>query len=971
MKSIMRNILYHSVFLALITFGIQIFSQVPADFSRAPNSYIFDIVKAEENGYTGLMIPVRKAYTLWQGNPYFQKNGTNSPVPSGNAEAFLVWEDVPGLISEVSLISGATPEEGKIRAKVLAKRGKGNAVVALRIDGQVYWSWHIWVTDDPSRGVNYSQGRETSLSGALFTVQWMDRNLGAATGNFLGKDWHKTSGLMYEWGRKDPFPPLVYKDEEFYPINSYRGALYHRQLNLPSYEQIARPSDDIKTNIQYATQNPLTYIYNSDAAQWFSSSLWKDSGTAWDLWSDNYRGGPGNGSSGSVTVAGDSWSYELKSAFDPCPDGWRVPSAYAQTAPKNNLTPWGRKNSGGNDDTGPLAEMRADVQNPFLDGVRVYPGLGMDFTNANNGERNLGLIPMSGNIVYYPNAVSPNTNIFMLYQDQNANGALWTSTLASDGARVFMYISDPQRTNVAPEGKHAIYVNQTYPGKTGSAVRCIKDPNQGLIGQFPTEYLTDNDTFKTGLNNPNSYIITSQTTLDITVSKAFSVYNQILTEGESLPADGLVAKVLWTTNPNMITEISLNNSAGDARLSSIHLRLNPTQRGNAVISLHRGSTTSPAYWSWYIWNPESDPRRHAVTYLTEKPKAVLYNLINVAESRMTPFITTFMDRNLGAVYKYEYSSVPAYAERSRGLNFQWGRKDPMPTFSSLINAQTGTLENVVYLGSENQTANGNISFTKITETDYRTRFTKEFSQYNPATGDIFSRARKNMQYSVENPLTFLYRNIQGAEFDGGNKWGNNDLTKVSDWVSEERGLESSRWGHATEKSVFDPCPAGWRVPDVSYSFLYSYSKGSSPFYNGYVNDGGSLGGVDQTYNFKITDYYKGLVFNNGYIFNSKLYPLGNFALDGIRGLTGGNTLDPARTGVWTASLSDWHTGFGLAMLFSGNNLSTGTGVYPQAGLSVRCAKEEDTVFENQKILFENSPPFINAMISPNLNFDNR
>lgn len=966
----LRTALIRSAVPAIAILSRPAMAQGSPDYTKAPNSYVFDITRAAENNYTGISIPVKKAYAVWGTHPYFQQGGTSPGIPGGPAEAILIWEDVPGLVSDIALIAGTTPEEGKIRAKIMYSRGKGNAVVGLRVNGQIYWSWHIWATDDPSGGVVYGQGRETTVSGTPFSVQWMDRNLGAGAADFLGHNWHKTAGLMYEWGRKDPFPPLVFKDDEFYGINSFQGTLYHRQLNLPSYPQVARPANDINSNIQYATQNPLTYIYNTDTAQWFSSSPWKDSGTAWDLWADNYRGGPSNGSSSNTAVANDSWSYELKSAFDPCPDGWRVPSHYGRVSLNNNHSPWGRKNSGGNDDVGSFSQLTAGSQNAILDGIKVYPGLGMDFTLAQGGARNIGLIPISGNVVYYPNAVAPNSPVFVQYQDQNANGALWSATMSQYDPRVFYYISDPQRTDVSPEGKHAVYINQTNPSKTGNSVRCIKDPNQNLIGTFPTEYMADGGDFRKGLRDPNSYLITQQTLLEIPVSKAFSVYNQILTSGVALPADNLVAKVLWTTNPSMITGITLNSNAGDPRLSTIKVNLNPNERGNAVISLHRGDTATPAYWSWYIWNPEGDPTRNTITYLTEKPKPVLYNLMNVAESRLTPFLTTFMDRNLGAVYKYEYTTVPAYFERSRGLNFQWGRKDPIPVFNGVINAQTGTLENVVFLGSENQTRTGSLSFTRITEADYRSRFTQEFSQYN-GTGDVFSRARKNLLFSVQNPLTFLYRNRQGSEFDGGNKWGNNDLTQVRDWISEERGLMSDRWGHATEKSVFDPCPEGWRVPDVTYSLLYGYSKGSSPFYNGYVSDGGSLGGVDQSYSVRISDYYKGQVFNNGYVFSSKLYPLGNFAKDGVRGLTGGNALDASRTGVWTASLSDWHTGFGLGMVFNGNYRASGTGVYPQAGLSVRCAQEDNTVFEKQKIQFENSAPFINALISPNLNFDNK
>ena len=39
-------------------------------------------------------------------------------------------------------------------------------------------------------------------------------------------------------------------------------------------------------------------------------------------------------------------------------------------------------------------------------------------------------------------------------------------------------------------------------------------------------------------------------------------------------------------------------------------------------------------------------------------------------------------------------------------------------------------------------------------------------------------------------------------------------------------------------------------------------------------------------------------------------------------------------------MADYNTGYALAMQFQGNKMQTGTGVYPQAGMSVRCAKDE-------------------------------
>ncbi|MDD6253418.1 MAG: BACON domain-containing protein [Candidatus Cryptobacteroides sp.] len=70
---------------------------------------------------------------------------------------------------------------------------EGNAVIAVcKADGEVIWSWHIWVTDKPVATKFFNN------------VEWMDRNLGALN-NTPGDIANR--GTFYQWGRKDPFMP--------------------------------------------------------------------------------------------------------------------------------------------------------------------------------------------------------------------------------------------------------------------------------------------------------------------------------------------------------------------------------------------------------------------------------------------------------------------------------------------------------------------------------------------------------------------------------------------------------------------------------------------------------------------------------------------------------------------------------------------------------------------------------------------
>lgn len=149
---------------------------------------------------------------------------------------------------------------------------KGNAVIAAKdANGKILWSWHIWLTDKPEEQVYYNK------AGTM-----MDRNLGAtsATPGDVG-----ALGLLYQWGRKDPF----------------LGSSSIRR-NKEALSTISWPLPVVSTSntgtIEYSITHPTTYITkNDDNGDWY----YMDRGT------DNIR-----------------WKSS-KTIYDPCPAGWRVP----------------------------------------------------------------------------------------------------------------------------------------------------------------------------------------------------------------------------------------------------------------------------------------------------------------------------------------------------------------------------------------------------------------------------------------------------------------------------------------------------------------------------------------------------------------------------------------------------------------------------------------------------------------------
>lgn len=1054
---------------------------IDVDFTLAPNSYIFysDGILPDGSKTDGLYIPVAKAYHMWKKGRYMQNDsGVFTPISENSQKtASVFWEDVDGLISSTEIVG--TGEEAKIKVLIDTSKGEGNASIAFKVDGVIYWTWHIWVTDDPSDGSNYGQGFETNLSNQAFAPKYMDRNLGAINAAFLGHDWHKSGGLMYQWGRKDPVPPLEYKDGTFYEITGDVGSRRHSYATLQSSSIAVKHrgtdtgTNNINGNIRYSINNPIDIITHvANSGTWFSSQEYKSNNSnqnlieTWDLWSDNRKGLNSNASSGDVNLAKDSKSYEMKSEFDPCPNGWRVPSHYGRNTINNNLNTLGRKNSGFNDDTNTAySQILPNSANGALVGVKAYPGRGIDFNTTES--RKIGLMPTTGNYVYYP--ASGSTAAKVVYQDQSSDGFLMTATYGAGGFRGTVIHADPGRTDVSTTGWNGIYVNQTFKTNSLGAVRCMRDPNMALLpAVYDTEYVlsTDDDEtdYKDWTKEPNSFVVmTGDATdavlqdreLSISLRKAYAMHKLYLSDNKQLPLGNTdTGSVVWSDNPNLIKRIQIVGTYPNQQMKVV---VAANEKGNAVVAFHKGnngvwgtSNADKVLWSWHIWAPVTDPsdEENEITYTTEStenggivPTTSGY-IINPAKGG-TVMETTFMDRNLGALQALPSSLVrPDIAtelkskiqiQQSGGLHYQWGRKDPLPTFHNpggtqyisahLNSVQVASTYNIYkQIGVD---VNNNVIFdlsnpvtdASYSSTDANSGLSREWNTYKSVAGITSNDAknekiRKIVKFATENPLYFLFRAKTGNELgmeDAGTLLSKS--IQVKDWISDENGLAQDRWGHATEKSPYDPCPSGWRVPDTSNANLFaagsnvSYAKGSSPwFYNGYntTSSFANYGIVQSTIadltgsainNAMNTRQYPGYTLSittenatpssrTGWVFDfvGSKYNIGNIPATGIRGILGGNDWKNARsgfpetdnykyqTGLWTSSPADFYTGYAIGLNLSstsgnGGKLASGTGFYPQAAMGVRCAKDTERYLGDLASSDSSESPTLNSVIT--------
>lgn len=201
----------------------------------------------------------------------------------------------------------------------------GNALIALFDDeGNVLWSWHIWIPRENSCAALHSAGGTHSL---------MSLNLGALCSDVDSAD---SYGFYYQWGRKDPFVGNGSAGEtasgyrETTPFETVACVINPKYADRYSFRTIANNDSAIATgkSTEYATAHPTTFIYynanvrNGDSSGEDTAHLQSGSGT----WFNSY-----------YAKFVSLWGYEhgtrlnRKTIYDPCPAGYRVPDCVEST----------------------------------------------------------------------------------------------------------------------------------------------------------------------------------------------------------------------------------------------------------------------------------------------------------------------------------------------------------------------------------------------------------------------------------------------------------------------------------------------------------------------------------------------------------------------------------------------------------------------------------------------------------------
>ena len=249
-------------------------------------------------------------------DPWIEK--TNGGANSGVDGAEVVWADAANLVHSPSIthVGG----EGFLDFEVTAADiQSGNAVVAVKKGGTTVWSWHLWfapkdaldkipVTNYQGKVYNFTKEtlgwKPTQWSGSTYDkprtfkvkVEQTVANSGtkqAAVINITQNPGNVRKGATtrYQFGRKDAFPGVD---------------------ALAANSHFTKDAGD-NMSIMNGIQHPDKFYTQA------GGSSWKNNYSYYNLWSaDN-------------TTTGHNDNPVVKTVYDPCPVGFKMPASNAFT----------------------------------------------------------------------------------------------------------------------------------------------------------------------------------------------------------------------------------------------------------------------------------------------------------------------------------------------------------------------------------------------------------------------------------------------------------------------------------------------------------------------------------------------------------------------------------------------------------------------------------------------------------------
>ena len=267
------------------------------------------------------------------------------------------------------------------------------------------------------------------------------------------------------------------------------------------------------------------------------------------------------------------------------------------------------------------------------------------------------------------------------------------------------------------------------------------------------------------------------------------------------------AEVIWEDCQDIVTAPAVTGSGADSYLT-FTIDKNKLQNGNAVVAVT--NATGTVMWSWHLWfTPKSSLKKIPFTsggstynFMTDNlgwkytkwtgglKREVVVKIEQQAETGEKKTATITLKQAPGNNVREGYGNL-----------YQWGRKDPLPGTDTFY-PNTGYKFNDGYVIVGDQPA------------DYN----------NPA--NIQRMEKRTIGLSIREPGIMLPK-VGGGKLS----WTNHQYINL--WSADnDKMYESETPIKNGIKTIYDPSPVGFKVPDA-YAFK-DLSKGVAVWENGYT-----------------------------------------------------------------------------------------------------------------------------------------
>lgn len=271
-----------------------IIKQIPIDVISS-NCYLFDFSSAK---------------TLYI--PYAQANNDGKIRINRDMEitSHILWTDQDNISLDIK------PDKDKQWLEVtnVGRLFTGNVIITAEEGGVIRWSWHIWALGASVLEFDNVKGVFDFKSSYVLPfnqMEWMDRNLGAYD---LTPNTASSRGLLYQWGRKDPFPGSAdIKEEEPWLYVENGGKYRMMNENHPIWGtnvgQITPTQTGLENCLEYSINHPNCFLKGHDMYlpngypenDWYTDDIANRNNYLW--------------------ISSD----RKKTAYNPCPIGWTLP----------------------------------------------------------------------------------------------------------------------------------------------------------------------------------------------------------------------------------------------------------------------------------------------------------------------------------------------------------------------------------------------------------------------------------------------------------------------------------------------------------------------------------------------------------------------------------------------------------------------------------------------------------------------